>query len=305
MRAAVVTELGATPVAGEFEEPVAGSGQAAVEVVLGGLNPVDLMLAGPGGSLRAPAVAGAEGIARLDGRHVYFSSAVKPHGSFAERTLIDPDAVFEVPDGLDPALAVALGIAGLAAWLPLSHHAQVTGGERVLILGASGIAGQIAVQAAKLLGAGHVVAAGRHEQTLAPLRDRAADAIAVLGDDAEGPIAAEAGDGFDVVVDYVFGEPFRAGLAHCASGGTVVIVGAGAGGESTLGFRDLQGKTIVGHGNPSVAFDVRASAFATMAEHVEAGRLGVEVERYPLERVGEAWEAQASSPHRKLVVVPE
>jgi len=303
MRAAVFTEPGSPPRPGDFDEPVAGDGKEVAEVILGGLNPVDLKTAA---SRKVPSVAGMEGIANLGGRRVYFGSAIRPHGSFAPRTLLDPDTVFDVPEGLEDGPAVALGIAGLAAWLPLTHQAGLSGGERTLILGATGLAGQIAVQAAKLLGAGHVVAAGRDEAALEALLDRGADAVAVLdGDDPSGPLGAAAGEGYDVIVDYVFGAPFEAALAHGARGATAVVVGAGASSEAAVAFGALQGKTIVGHGNQTVPLGVRAEAYAAMAEHVLAGRLAFAVERYPLERVEEAWEAQAASPHRKLVVVPE
>jgi NADPH2:quinone reductase len=306
MRAAVIEELGATPVVREFDEPVAGQGQAVVDVLAAGLNPADLAIAsGAFGRLRTPAVAGLEGIASLDGRRIYFPSAIAPFGSFAERTLIDPAATFPVPDGLDDGFAVGLGIAGLAAWLPLAHHARVSGGERVLILGATGVAGRIAVQGAKLLGAAHVVAAGRHAEALTPLLGRGADAIAVLGDDPGAALGVQAGEGFDVVVDFVFGEPFLAALGHSRRGARLVVVGSGAGPVRELGFGALQGKTVIGHSNGNVPFEVRTRAYTAMAEHVLGGRLGFEVERYPLERIAEAWRLQAQgSPHRKLVIVP-
>ncbi|HEV2820270.1 MAG TPA: zinc-binding dehydrogenase [Solirubrobacteraceae bacterium] len=149
-------------------------------------------------------------------------------------------------------------------------------------------------------------AAGRDGAALEPLLERGADAIVALGEaDPSGSPAAEAGEGFDVIVDYVFGAPFGAALAQGARGAMAVVVGAGAGSEAAVAFGALQGKTIVGHANQTVPLAVRAEAYATMAEHVLAGRLTFAVERYPLERVGEAWEAQAASPHRKLVVVPD
>jgi NADPH2:quinone reductase len=306
MRAAVIEELGATPVVREFDEPVAGEGQAVVPVLAGGLNPADLAMAsGAFGPLPTPVVAGLEGIATLDGRRVYFPGAIRPFGSFAERTLIDPAVTFPVPDGLDAGVAVGLGIAGLAAWLPLAHHVRLTGGERVLVLGATGVAGRIAVQGAKLLGAGHVVAAGRRVEALTPLLAVGADAIAVLGDDAGSALGAQAGEGFDVVVDFVFGAPFLAALGHSRRGARLVVVGAGAGPVRELGFGPLQGKTVIGHSNGSVPLEVRRRAYETMTEHVLAGRIAFEVERFPLERIAEAWRLQAQgSPHRKLVIVP-
>jgi NADPH:quinone reductase-like Zn-dependent oxidoreductase len=306
MRAAIVTTTGAPPQAGDFDDPTASDGNAVATVRVAGLNPVDLYKAsGEFGDVPLPSVAGSEGVADLDGRRVYFADAVAPFGSMAERTLIDPAEAFDVPDGLDDDAAVTLGIAGLAAWLPLCHHAPLQGGERVLVLGATGIAGQLAVQAAKLLGAGTVVAAGRDAETLAPLRERGADAIAVLDDDDPGAALADAaGDGFDVVADYVYGAPGQAALEQTKPGASHVVVGGGAGQEASLPFRDLQGRRVIGHANWFVPLGVRREAYTSMAEHWIAGRLSVEIQRFALDDVGEAWETQASSPHRKLVVVP-
>jgi NADPH2:quinone reductase len=303
MRAAVIHSTDAPPSAEEFENPQADGYCVAADVLVAGLNPVDLIRASGGlGDVPTPSVAGSEGIARVDGRRVYFASAVSPFGSMAERTLIRLRETFDVPDGLDDGLAVTLGIAGLAAWLPLAHHARVSGGERVLILGATGVAGQLAVQAAKLLGAEHVVAAGRNSGVLE--RITAADSRVGLGDDPAAELGGAAGDGFDVVVDYVFGEPFAAALEQTKPGGTVVCVGSGAGTDASLAFRALQAHTVVGHANWAVPLDVRRDAFAAMARHVLAGELSMDVERYPLEHIVDAWEAQSHSPHHKLIVVP-
>lgn len=303
MRAAIITSTDAPPEPGEFDDPHVADGHAVVDVRVAGLNPVDLYKAsGQLGEVELPSVAGSEGIAELEGRRVYFAAAIAPYGSMAERSLVDPETVFNVPDGLDDDRAVSLGIAGLAGWLPLSHHAPLSGGERVLVLGATGVAGQFAVQAAKVLGAGHVVAAGRHAEALDPLRERGADAVVVLGDDPPADLGREAGDGYDVVVDYVFGAPFAAALPHAAIGARLVVVGGSAGQESAVAFRALQGKQVIGHANWAVPLEVRRDAFAAMAGHMLDGRLSVEIERFALDRITDAWSAQASSPHKKLVI---
>jgi NADPH2:quinone reductase len=150
-----------------------------------------------------------------------------------------------------------------------------------------------------------VVAAGRDAEALEPLRERGADAIAVLGDDPGAALAEAAGDdGFDVVADYVYGAPGRAALGQTRPGATHVVVGGGAGQEASLPFRGLQGRRVIGHANWFVPLDVRRKAYRSMGEHWIAGRLGVEIQRFALGDVEEAWETQAASPHRKLVVVP-
>jgi NADPH2:quinone reductase len=308
MRAAVIEKPGATPKYDEFQDPEPGDDDEVAEVVVAGLNPVDLFIAtGQYGPIETPMVAGLEGIARLgDGRHVYFNGVRPPFGSMAERAPINPSAVFDVPDGLDPGLAVALGIAGLAAWLPLDARAQLQAGETVLVLGATGVVGQIGVQAAKLLGAGRVVAAGRSRETLERARGLGADDVVVLEGDLAQALDAAKGDGYgyDVVLDAVYGPPFEAALQATAPGARVVTLGAGAGQSATVAMGALVGRTHMGYSTMFMPADARRAAYERMARHAAAGEIRVEVETIPLARVEEAWKLQGSSPHRKLVLAP-
>jgi NADPH2:quinone reductase len=307
LRAAVLHEIGTIPEFGDFKEPKADETHEVVEVLLGALNPVDLYIAaGAYGPVELPCVVGREGIARMsDGRRVYFDAPPPPFGAMAQYAPVDPARAFAVPDGLDAGLAVSLGIAGLAAWLPLEWRAQLREGETVLVLGASGVVGQLAVQAAKLLDAGRVVAAARDRETLERLLVRGADAIVVLGggDDARA-LAEAAGDGYDVVLDPLYGPPLEAALGATAEGARVVTVGASAGQSATIPISALFGRTLVGHSNQHAPLEVRRAAYERMARHAAAGELTVEVERLPLSRIGEAWERQASGPHHKIVLIP-
>jgi NADPH2:quinone reductase len=224
----------------------------------------------------------------------------------AERAPVDPAYSYTVPDGLDLGLAVACGIAGLAAWLPLVWRARLQAGESVLVLGASGVVGQVGVQAAKLLGAGRVVAAARAAGVLSRLLERGADEVVVLGERGGGRLLAEAAGrrGYDVVLDAVYGAPLAAAMPATAPGARIVSVGAAAGDRTTLAFRDLYTRTHYGWANRQAPFEVRREAYARLTEHAEAGEIVVEVERIPLDRVADAWRRQAQGPHRKLAIVP-
>lgn len=306
MRAAVLHEVGTVPVFADFKEPQPGDGYQVLEVLLAGLNPVDLSIAaGRYGPLELPCVVGREGVARLPGgERVYFAGPPSPFGSMAQYAPVDVEATFSVPAGLDPGLAVALGIAGLAAWLPLTWRAGLQAGETVLVLGASGVVGQIAVQAAKLLGAGRVVAAARDRPSLERLRDRGADATVVLEGDIGRALKDAAGDGYDVVVDPLYGPPLQAALAAAAQGARIVTIGANAGQTATIPIGDLFGRTVMGHSNQHAPLDVRREAYERMAGYAAAGEIAVEVERLPLAQVSDAWERQARGPHHKLTLVP-
>jgi NADPH:quinone reductase-like Zn-dependent oxidoreductase len=308
MRAAVLHQVGTVPVFGDFKEPQADDVHEVLDVLLAGLNPVDLYIAagmyGPVGEL--PRVVGLEGIARRPGgERVYFNGTPAPFGSMAQLAPIEMSRTFAVPDGLEEGLAVSLGIAGLAAWLPLTWRAQLKAGETVLVLGASGVVGTIGVQAAKLLGAGRVVAAARHRPSLERLRDRgAADEIVVLEGDLQAALKDAAGDGYDVILDPVYGPPLEAALGAAASGARVVTVGAAAGMTATIPITSLYGRTIMGHSNAHSPLDVRREGYERMARHAAAGEITVEVEHLPLSKIEEAWERQAAGPHHKITLVP-
>ncbi len=306
MRAAILHSAGADPEVGVFDDPTPADGRAVVDVSIAGVNPIDIRLAsGQLGAPRTPSVVGLEGVGALaDGSRVYFGSCVSPYGSWGERTLIDPARAYPVPDGLDDAVAVAIGIAGIAAWAPLARHANVQPGESVLVLGATGGVGRIAVQAAKLLGAGRVVAAARDAEALRAVEALGADERVVLGGDDAQALKDAAGGGFDVIVDPLYGAPFEAALPSAALGARIVTIGESAGPVASVPFRSLQGRTHIGHGSGLLPAAVARETYAKLAEHAVAGRIEVEVERFPLKRAVEAWHAQARSPRRKLVVVP-
>jgi NADPH:quinone reductase-like Zn-dependent oxidoreductase len=312
MRAAVLHSHGAVPEVEELRNPEPEPGAELLEVQAAAMNPIDVRIASgafPRERYEPPYVAGKEGIGRRpDGSLVYFDFSRKPFGAFAERTLIDEDAGYPVPDGLDPALAVCLGVSGLAAWLSLEWRGRLAEGETVLVLGATGVVGQIAVQAAKLLGAGRVVAAGRDQAVLERARSLGADELVRLGgeDVASALRSAAGGDGFDLVLDPLWGEPAVAALGAVKPFGRVVNMGQSADAEATLTSAAVRNTPIdlLGYTNYTAGEDRKAAAYQRMAEHALAGRLRVDVQQLGLDDVPDAWQRQGSSPHAKLVIVP-
>jgi NADPH:quinone reductase-like Zn-dependent oxidoreductase len=314
MRAAVLDSHGAVPELGEFRDPKPDDGAVLLDVLAAAMNPVDIRIASgtfPNERHEPPYVAGKEGVGRRgDGGLVYFDHSREPFGAFAERTLIDEGSGYPVPEGLDPALAVSLGVSGLAAWLALEWRGALAPGETVLILGASGVAGQIGVQAAKLLGAGRVVAAARNPEGLERARRLGADAAVSLeeeDDDLAGAFReASGGDGFDLVSDALWGQPALAALAALRPFGRMAHFGQSAGAEVSIPSTAIRAKPveIVGYSNYSAPDEVKARAYERMAEHAAAGELTVEIERLGLDDVPDAWRRQTSSPGRKLVFIP-
>ena len=196
----------------------------------------------------------------------------------------------------------------MAAWLALTWRADVQPAEHVLVLGASGVLGQIAVQAAKLLGAARVVAAARSAEGLERCLALGADAAVRLGEPEDLPAALReaAEDRIDVVIDPVYGEPFVAAVNAASFGARLVQIGAGAGAEATIPSAPIRGKMLVvmGHTNFAAPPEVKREAYGRMAEPAARGEIVVDVDRIPLEQVAEAWERLGAGSHRKLVLVP-
>lgn len=311
MRAAVLSEYG-VPQPGDFDEPAAGPDQAVVDVLAAGVNPVDIAISAGrfyGGRPELPSVVGREGVGVLDGRRVYFDAPVAPFGSIAERALIDPGSSEPLPEGLEDGVAVALGIAGLAAWLALSWRARLQPGEHVLVLGASGLVGQIAVQAAKhIAGAARVVAAARSQTALQRAGSLGADACVSLehSDDLPAVLSEAAQGRIDVVIDPLFGAPLEAAVQAASFQARLVQVGASAGAQATLSSAPIRGKmlTIAGHTNFGVPRQVKSEAYRTLAQAAAEGKLSVEVVELPLEHVQDAWQRVQHSAHKKIVIRP-
>ena len=184
MKPAVLRELGKPPRFEEFAEPTAGKDEAVVRVRAASLKAIDRQLAS--GSHYAsprelPVVCGTDGVGELeDGSRVFFGGPRRPYGAMAERTVAPRAFCFAVPAEIDDDTAAALPNPGVSAWLSLTHCARLAAGETVLILGATGVTGQLAVQIAKLLGAKRVIGAGRNERALGKLRELGADATIQL-----------------------------------------------------------------------------------------------------------------------------
>jgi NADPH2:quinone reductase len=306
VRAAVIREVGQPPeLVDDQPEP---QGELIAQITAAPLNPVDLAIASGdfyAGPPSTPYVPGVEGVGRTDdGRRYWFETGAGyvGDGSMAERAAVHPDRAIELPDGVEDALAGCLGVAGIAAWVPLAHRAHVEPGETVLVLGATGAVGQIGVQAARLLGAGRVVAAGRDAAKLAQLDADATVELPATADE----LRAAAGGGIDVVLDPLWGEHATTATEAMNLNGRLVMLGQAGGRHATLDAGVVRGKAlrILGHANAATAAEEKRAAFRDMCAHAAAGRLTVDYEEIPLDRIAEAWERQGSSPHVKLILVP-
>ena len=320
MKAAVLHELGKPPRAEDFAEPEARQGEALIRVRGASLKAVDKQLAS--GSHYAsprefPVICGTDGVGDLaDGTRVFFGGPRRPFGAMAQRTVAPAAFCFPVPDVLDDATAAALPNPGVSALLSLNHRAKVAKDETVLILGATGVTGKLAVQIAKLLGAGRVTAAGRNVQVLEKLRQLGADATIQLNqpdDDLKRDFAREAGEaGFNVVIDYVWGRPTEALLAAITRPEFAVTnpetrlvqVGESAGPTIALPAAVLRSTALTILGTAGIpARDVLVAAMRQVLEWGANGVLQIETESVPLSEIEQAWQ-RLETAGRRLVVIP-
>jgi NADPH:quinone reductase-like Zn-dependent oxidoreductase len=321
MKAAIMPGPGTIPGYGDFEEPQAGQDREVVELVAAGIHPVVRSLAEGrhyGSTGAWPLIPGVDAVARTaDGTLVYTGYVQAPYGTLAERMAVPAGLRLPLPAGADPA-QIAGGLnPGLASWLPLqSRLADVPSLGTVVVLGATGMAGMLAVQNARLLGAGHVVGAGRSPAGLDRAAAAGAATAALAGDreaDAAALTAALGGTAPSLVLDFVWGAPAEAmfaalgrhGLDEDSASTAYVQIGSLAGPEAAVPSSLLRSRRIQisgsGAGSASIAA-IRAQLPVYM-QLIADGRVQVPTRTFPLSRVSDGWTAARDSGSR-VVIVP-
>ncbi|SAK60789.1 zinc-containing alcohol dehydrogenase superfamily protein [Caballeronia fortuita] len=305
MKAAVVSGPGQKPVYAKFDEPAASDGHCVVRVGASALS--QLARARASGQHYSstgtyPFVAGVDGAGRLDdGTRVYFFAPAAPFGAMAERTLAAVAQCIALPDALDDITAAAIAIPGMSSWAALTERARFVAGETVLINGATGASGQLAVQVAKQLGAGRIIATGRNRAVLDKLRALGADTIIPLGDDEaalDRTLEASFADGVDIVLDYLWGPSARAMLMAAARASDAqralrfVQIGSISGGEIALPAAVLRSSaiTLIGSGLGSIAFERLLVTVRAVLDAAASGGLHVDAKAVPLAELDAHWD---------------
>jgi NADPH2:quinone reductase len=317
INAAVLDGIGRTPRYGRFPAPVAGAGEAVVTVGAAALKPSDRLMAD--GVHYAPTtfpqVAGLDGVGRLpDGTRVAFFAPQRPYGGMAEQALVRDGMWFPVPDGVDDVTAAAFLNPGGAAWKTVIWEGELTAGQTVLVLGATGTSGRIAAQLAGRHGA-RVVAAGRDQRVLDGLAAGGADAVVRVDRPRDELTAAIAAEGpYDLIVDYLWGPPAEAvfaALTHAGGHGQrrprrtrYILVGMAAGEAASLPAMTLRTAPVelIGSGNGRpVSLADAAAAYTGLLRQAAAGEVTLDVEAVPLAQVARTW---AQTAGRRVVFVP-
>jgi NADPH:quinone reductase-like Zn-dependent oxidoreductase len=273
MNAAVVHAFDLPPRYTTFADPMAAEGETLVNVSAAGLHPIVKALAkgthyGSAGIL--PFVAGIDGVGKLeDGTRVYFGIARSPFGTFAERSLAASWMCLPLPEAIDDVTAAGIANPAMSSWVALTARAKFVAGESVLILGATGVAGQLAIQVAKRLGARRIIAVGRNPQALQKLSALGADAVISLEQDPALLVSAVRNEiaeaGVDIVLDYLWGQPaelmFQAisqkGLQKSTARIRFIQIGESAGKTISLPAATLRssGLELLGSGFGSASLD--------------------------------------------------
>jgi len=316
MKAAVVSSFGAVPRYEEFPAPAAaGENDMVIDVVAAGLHPrvrsqADGSHYTSTGEL--PLVPGIDGVGRgADGLLRYFILPDTRAGAMAEQTVIDTRRSIVLPADSDPIAVAAAMNPAMSSWVALRQRVQFQAGQNVLVLGATGNAGQMAVEVAKLLGAGQIIAAGRSASRLAGL---AAAGTVLLEGDAE-TVASRLGRAaadVDVVIDYLWGEPAAAAMVAVVTDRadrgkplTWIGVGSVAGSTAPIPSAALRAARlqIVGSGQGSVSTREILAELPVLAREIAAGTFDIDARPVPLTDVEQAW-ADAATTTRRIVLTP-
>ena len=307
MQAAVVHAFDAPPSYATFPDPTPEAGEHLVAVTAAGLHRIVRSLASGshyGSTGQLAFVPGVDGVGRLaDGTRVYFGGARDPWGTFAERACAPSAMCIPLPDGLDDATAAGIANPAMSSWVALTARAHFVAGESVLILGATGIAGQLAVQIAKRRGAGRVVAAGRNPQALEKLKTLGADSVISLDQPQPALIdafrAEYAGPGIDIILDYLWGQPAETvlqaisqrGLRKAAPRLRFVQIGSTAGDSISLPAATLRssGLELLGSGFGSASLQQILAAVSQFFQEAATRPFDFAVQAEPLSQVESLW----------------
>lgn len=314
MKAAVVSKAGQSPVYEEFETPIAKPGEELISVRASALSHFTKSRAAgthysAGNAL--PAVAGSDGVGLTqNGRRVYFILPEAPFGAMAELTRVSAGHCIELPAAIDDVTAAAIANPGMSAWAALINRAQLKSGETVLINGATGIAGRLAVQVAKHLGASKVIVTGRDKTALEELKTLGADVVIPFSLADANPESAKNFEtllreqfekSIDIVVDYLWGKSAEiiittiAKAVEDARPVRFVQVGSMSGAEIALPGAALRSSAIVlmGSGIKSIPLGGLLTAIGHVFEAAGPANLQIATKSVPLSTVEKNWDADS------------
>jgi NADPH:quinone reductase-like Zn-dependent oxidoreductase len=319
MKAAIVLRAGQIPVYGDCDEPVAAEGETRIAVRAAAISQIVKSRASGqhySSSGQIPFVVGIDGAGHLDdGRRVYFVMPDAPHGSMAEVSVVRSSQCILLPDELDDLTAAAIANPGMSSWAAYTDRAKLVAGETVLVNGASGTAGRLAVQIAKYLGAKKVIATARNAAALKSLAGLGADVTIPLVEDKaamEDAFKEQFAAGVDVVIDYLWGQSAERLLIAAAKAGKDAVpikfvqIGSASGSDISLPSAVLRSSAIemMGSGIGSIPFDRLLHAIGQLLRATVPGRFEIACKAVPLSEVEQAWPRDVSTQRTVFTVAP-
>jgi NADPH:quinone reductase-like Zn-dependent oxidoreductase len=304
MKAAIVVEAGRAPVYGDFRDPEPAPGKSLIRVTASSIS--QLARARASGTHYSsdgeiPFIPGVDGTGIAeDGQRVYFLLPEKPFGAMAELCIVDDRHRFALPDGLSDASAAAMAIPGMSSWAALVERAHLRTGDTVLINGATGTSGRLAIQIAKHLGAKKVIATGRQTKMFDDLKRLGADVTIPLIQDTdtlEQSFKNEFQHGVDIVLDYLWGISAQTLLIAAAKTGPegvpirFVQIGSISGANISLPGAALRSSALqlMGSGIGSVPFPKLFQAIQGVLQAAPTAGVKIATEAMPLADVTKAW----------------
>lgn len=312
MKAAVVSNFEKAPAYAAFRDPVAESGEVLVRVNAAALSRLVRGQASGqhySSGTNLPFVPGVDGVGRLpDGSRVYFAFPKAPFGSMAELTAVKRSFCVALPDDLEDVTAAGTANPGMSSWVALMERAKFVAGETVLINGATGVSGRLAIQIAKYLGARFVIATGRNAASVEELPSLGADAVIALDQPAERLTEMFRRtineSGVNVILDYLWGpsaESLMAAVVGHASGEQApriryVQIGSMAGPTIAMPAEALRssGLELMGSGVGSVSNEALVRNIGEMMKAIVPGGLRVQTDAVPLVQVESAWNGKTA-----------
>jgi NADPH:quinone reductase and related Zn-dependent oxidoreductases len=309
MKAAIVEQRGIEPVYGDFEAPKESEGNVIVDVTASALSNLTKMRAMGrhySASQIFPNVAGTDGVGIVNGKRVYFLATNAPYGTLAEKTLVNQKLIIPLPDGIDDVTAAAIANPGMSSWAALVSRAHFEAGQTVLINGATGTAGSLAVKIAYHLGAKKVIVTGRNAEKLSKLGADKAIAFDMTAADGANQFTSNLADtfeaGVDVVLDYLWGDSALAIMTAVAKFGghnvtRFVSIGASAGQvDIALPSAVLRSSAIeiLGSGVKSATMSELMSAINGVFQWAAKENIQMKTNNFSLSEIEKAWKAPLS-----------
>jgi NADPH:quinone reductase-like Zn-dependent oxidoreductase len=320
MKAAVINQFGDVPKYTDFPEPQPADGEVLIDIRASVLENFDKGTAsGKHYSSKSlypqfPAVVGSDGIGvTAEGKTVAFGRIRSPYGAFAEKTVAG--YTIPIPDGIDVARASAMPSSILTSLLPLKYSAKLQPGETVLVNGATGVSGRIAIQVAKILGAGKVIATGRNERSLRLLPELGANVIVDLkepdGRVGEAIRAAGGEQGIDVVLDFIWGHPAEVlidtfiptEVGFAKRRVRYMQIGQKAGSHISLPASALRTSGLELMGIGKIPFEIVQEEMKQVWSWIADEKIDMEIEEVPLADIASAWQRDDLE-GKRLVIIP-